>query len=317
MKTRNLLAAVVALLAGYAQAEITYLPCQLFSNEGGIHNFNCTPDKPGKGSARLTGQMEQAVYTNVYGERKVESLPKYIGAMCKDNVCGVIGAYFQGEFVGNAPVGYYIVPRGWYLGAATDGNTLAYKSGTGPLYNQPAATAPAQSTQTPNRRLTLEELKAAIGKDRKYEVEFGQVANESRTQLDYAGLITYQGQQYVIPSDRIVEIIPTYIHKGEVSKYGTLLIPGGYCNNIVCKDSNNETLGVLPSFWTNLKEQKLIPSDVVPDITSAASSSSSSSSGEACYEQKMTDFRKENGDEAMIIHDQITEWQQQCGLLSE
>ncbi len=30
---------------------------------------------------------------------------------------GVIGAYFQGEFVGNAPAGYCIVPRGWYLGA--------------------------------------------------------------------------------------------------------------------------------------------------------------------------------------------------------
>ena len=42
---------------------------------------------------------------------------KYISATCKDNVCGVIGAYFQGEFVGNAPAGYYIVPRGWYLGA--------------------------------------------------------------------------------------------------------------------------------------------------------------------------------------------------------
>jgi hypothetical protein len=44
-------------------------------------------------------------------------VPKYIGATCKDNVCGVIGAYFLGEFVGNAPAGYYIVPRGWHLGA--------------------------------------------------------------------------------------------------------------------------------------------------------------------------------------------------------
>ncbi|MCY1369790.1 hypothetical protein D9M69_568440 [compost metagenome] len=39
-----------------------------------------------------------------------------------------------------------------------------------------------------------------------------------------------------------------------------------------------------------------------------------SSSGEACYEKKMADFRQENGDEAMIIHDQIVEWKEACGL---
>lgn len=133
----------------------------------------------------------------------------------------------------------------------------------------PAAPAPAASQAAKSPRLTLDQLKLAIRKDRKYEVTFGQVPNESRTRLDYAGLITYQGQQYVIPSGRIVDIIPTYIHKGEVSEYGTITIPGGYCNNTFCKDSNNETLGVLPSVWTELKRQNLIPSDVVPGNATA------------------------------------------------
>ncbi|WP_282876564.1 hypothetical protein [Pseudomonas peli] len=36
--------------------------------------------------------------------------------------------------------------------------------------------------------------------------------------------------------------------------------------------------------------------------------------GEACFDQKMAAFRQENGDEAMIIMDQINEWNEQCGL---
>lgn len=40
--------------------------------------------------------------------------------------------------------------------------------------------------------------------------------------------------------------------------------------------------------------------------------------GEACYDQKMAAFRQENGEEAMIIYDQINEWRGQCGMpLSE
>lgn len=38
------------------------------------------------------------------------------------------------------------------------------------------------------------------------------------------------------------------------------------------------------------------------------------SAGEICYEGKIADFRKENGEDAMVIMDQIHEWQTQCGL---
>lgn len=180
--------------------------------------------------------------------------------------------------------------------------------------NTPATAPKTAASAAP--RLTLEQLKAAIRKDHKYEVGFGQVPNQSRTRLDYAGLITYQGQQYVIPANRITEIIPTYVHTGEVSEDGWPKIPGGYCRGVdqVCKDSTNETLGVLPAFWEELKRQKLIPSDVV---TANSEVTAPVADGEACYEQKMADFRKENGEEAMIIHDQIVEWEQQCGLPTE
>ncbi|PTU78705.1 hypothetical protein DBO86_12650 [Pseudomonas indoloxydans] len=38
------------------------------------------------------------------------------------------------------------------------------------------------------------------------------------------------------------------------------------------------------------------------------------SAGEICYEEKLADYRKENGEDAMVIMDQIHEWQTQCGL---
>jgi len=181
MKLKILAAAATLLLSTTALADTAYFPCKVFSKESGMNNYNCTPGTPGTGSNRLTAQMEQATYRDENGQQRVATVPKYIGAMCKDNICGVIGAYFKGEFVGHAPYGYYIIPRGWYLSPASNGNTVVYQSGTGPLYNGDAA--------------------------------------------------------------------------------------------------------------------------VVSELT-----------GEACYEQKMADFRKENGEEAMIIHDQIAEWEQQCSL---
>ncbi|EMK8930912.1 TPA: hypothetical protein ACKR1B_003358 [Pseudomonas aeruginosa] len=51
-----------------------------------------------------------------------------------------------------------------------------------------------------------------------------------------------------------------------------------------------------------------------PLFGGTASAPANGLTGEACYEQKMADFRKENGEDAMIIHDQIAEWEQQCGL---
>lgn len=37
----------------------------------------------------------------------------------------------------------------------------------------------------------------------------------------------------------------------------------------------------------------------------------------ACYEQKVTAFRLENGEETIITHDQIIEWKDECGATSE
>ncbi len=45
-----------------------------------------------------------------------------------------------------------------------------------------------------------------------------------------------------------------------------------------------------------------------------AAPASNGLTGEACYDQKMAAFRQENGEEAMIIYDQINEWRDQCGL---
>lgn len=182
MKIRYALAAAAMMLTTHALAETTYLPCQLYGNA----RHNCTPETPSTGGSLLTDQMEQATYTDEQGVKRVATVRKYLGAMCKDNICSVRGAQFNGEFVGHGPAGFYIIPRGWYLSPASDGSTVAYLMGTGPLYNGDAA---------------------------------------------------------------------------EVSSNG---------------------------------------------IT-----------GEACYEQKYAAFRQENGEDAMIIYDQINEWREQCGLPPE
>jgi hypothetical protein len=181
MKLKLLAAIAAVLFSTTALADTAYFPCKVFSRDGEINNYNCTPGTPGTGYNRLTGQMEQTTYQDENGQQRVTTVPKYIGAICKDNICGVIGAYFKGEFVGNAPAGYYIIPRGWYLGPASNGSTVTYQMGTGPLY------------------------------------------------------------------------------KGDTAE--------------------------------------------VSELT-----------GEACYEQKMAEYRKELGEEAMVIRGQIDEWREQCGL---
>ncbi|PKM23387.1 MAG: hypothetical protein CVV09_20770 [Gammaproteobacteria bacterium HGW-Gammaproteobacteria-13] len=46
----------------------------------------------------------------------------------------------------------------------------------------------------------------------------------------------------------------------------------------------------------------------------ATAPANSGLTGKACYEQKLAAFHQENGEEAMVIMDQINEWQEQCGL---
>jgi len=151
----------------------------------------------------------------------------------------------------------------------------------------PAAATPAPKKAEATPRISLDQLKVAIRKDHKYDISFGQAPNQSHTALEYAGLVTYRGQQYVIPSTRIVEIIPTYIHKGEVGESGDPKIPGGFCSPVdgVCKDSNNETLGVLSTTWSQLKRQNLIPSDVVPDTVSAPAATATATASQQASKQ--------------------------------
>ncbi|MCY1453533.1 hypothetical protein D9M71_705300 [compost metagenome] len=53
-------------------------------------------------------------------------------------------------------------------------------------------------------------------------------------------------------------------------------------------------------------------------VVAQGSAASNGLTGEACYDQKLAAFRQENGEEAMVIMDQINEWKEQCGLpLSE
>lgn len=48
-----------------------------------------------------------------------------------------------------------------------------------------------------------------------------------------------------------------------------------------------------------------------------AASQAKGNKGESCYEDKLSAFHKEAGDEAPINHDMMNEWRQQCGLPAE
>jgi len=323
MKYRLILAAAVSLTASLVQAEVTYLPCELFSKESGLNNYNCTPGKPGSGSSRLTAQMEQAIYTDEHGQQRVATVPKYIGAICKDNVCGVVGAHFQGEFVGNAPHGYYIIPRGWYLGAANDGSAMAYQNGTGPSHGQAAGVAPQRKPQAIKKQLSPAALKAAIQADRHYDFSLVYAAGlSSRTKTAYIGVLTYLGQSYQLPAEQVLDYVPIYNHAGERYSNGDpIFTDGSRCDPIsgFCKDNSGNALGLADYKVEDYRRQGILPA--LPSAAANAEVSSTSSvtagntlTGEACYEKKKADFRKENGEEAMIIMDQINEWQEQCGL---
>lgn len=326
MKYRLIWAAVTLLKASLAHAEVTYLPCELFSKESGLNNYNCTPGKPGSGSSRLTAQMEQAVYADEYGQQRVVTVPKYIGAICKDNVCGVVGAYFQGEFVGNAPHGYYIIPRGWYLGAANDGSAMAYLDGTGPRHGQAPGVAPQKKPQAIKKQLSPTELKTAIQADRHYDFDLVYAAGQSTsTKTAYVGVLTYQGQSYQIPAEEVLDYVPIYNHTGERYDWGDpIFTDGSRCNSMsgFCKDASGNALGLIDYKVEDYRQKGILPATSKPAVSMEVSSADSPTennglTGQACYDQKMAIFRKENGEEAMIIHDQIVEWERQCGLPSE
>lgn len=322
MNQRLIWAAVFSLAARVAHAEMTYLPCDLFSTEAGVNAYNCTAEKNGS-NLGLMALREQAVYTDEHGQQRVATVPKFLGANCKDNVCGVIGNYFNGEFVGNAPNGLYVIPRGWYLGEANDGSTMAYLAGTGPRHGQVAGIAPQRKPQTVKKQLSPAELKAAIQVDRHYDFSLVYSAELStRTKTAYVGVLTYQGQSYQIPAEQVLDYIPVYSHTGE--RFGSgdpIFTDGSRCDPMsgFCKHSSGNVLGLADYKVEDFQRQGILPA--APSAPTYAEVSSTTSevpgnalTGEACYDQKMADFRKENGEEAIIIHDQIAEWEQQCGL---
>lgn len=323
MKLRLTLAAAATLAASLAQADITYIPCEHYSDAGGLKNYNCTAQTPGTGFNGLTHQMEQAVYTDEYGQQRVATVPKYLGATCKDNTCGVVGAHFQGEFVGNAPRGFYLIPRGWYLGPANDGSPMAYQAGTGPRHGQPAGIAPQRKPQEVKPRLSPNELKAAIRTDRKYNFSLVYSAEQSTSKkMVFVGVLAYQGQTYMFPSDQVLDYVPIYRHEGErLSNGDPLFKNGSNCDAVsgLCKDSSGNVLGLADYKVEDLMRQGILPSVPTP-VTSAeaqpvvSSQETTTLTGEACYEHKLAAFHKENGEEAMVIMDQINEWQEQCGL---
>lgn len=68
------------------------------------------------------------VYTDQYGQQRVESIPSQQNAMCDDQgICSN-----SGSFAGNAPAGSYHYTFEWYLGTDSQGNPVSYKNGAGP-----------------------------------------------------------------------------------------------------------------------------------------------------------------------------------------
>ncbi|RMK82236.1 hypothetical protein IPC85_07980 [Pseudomonas aeruginosa] len=270
--------------------------------------------------------MEQAIYTDGYGQQRVATVPKYIGAICKDNICGVVGAYFKGEFVGNATHGYYIIPRGWYLGAASDGSAMVYQNGTGPRHGQAAGVAPQRTPQAIKKQLSPAELKAAIQADHNYDFDLVYAARLSTsTKTAYVGVLTYRGQSYQIPAEEVLDYVPIYNHTGERYDWGDPIFKdGSHCNPTsgFCKDAGGNALGLVDYKVEDYRRQGILPAapaaSVGVEVSSVANQTADNAlTGETCYDQKMAAFRKENGEEAMIIHDQIVEWEQQCGLPTE
>lgn len=112
---------------------------------------------------------------------------------------------------------------------------------------------------------------------------------------------------------------------GTFKKYVHHTCKDGMCSEVVGLSDNGPFSGHAPdgSYYVQLGyylspapsgEGAAYRTGTGPLFGGAASAPTNGLTGDACYEQKMADFRKENGEEAMIIHDQIVEWQEQCGL---
>ncbi len=66
----------------------------------------------------------------------VERVHGYATVKCdSSNICAIWGTPgFDGEYVGDAPTGYYQITYGWYMGTDASGKAVAYRHGLGPQH---------------------------------------------------------------------------------------------------------------------------------------------------------------------------------------
>lgn len=137
MRTALLATAVMlvstAAHAGYVVNE-TVRPCdeKTFSLAGVAQVHDCRIP----GTQRF---INRKVRDPESGRIMVERVGGFATVQCDQaNTCAIWGTPgFNGEYIGNAPTGYYQVTYGWYIGTDILGKPVAYRHGTGPQEGAP------------------------------------------------------------------------------------------------------------------------------------------------------------------------------------
>ncbi|MBB6342358.1 hypothetical protein HNP49_002540 [Pseudomonas fluvialis] len=128
-----LLLASAAAHAGYALNE-TVRPCDEHTyNPSGLADIH---DCRIPGTQRFINRKVREPET---GRIMVERAHGYATIKCDEsNTCAIYGTPgFDGEYIGDAPTGYYQVTYGWYIGTDASGKAVAYRVGTGPQHGAP------------------------------------------------------------------------------------------------------------------------------------------------------------------------------------
>ena len=134
MKTLIKLAAIAA-IALSTQVHATYVvnetvrPCDehTYNHAGVVQVHDCRIP----GTQRFVNRKVREPET---GRIIVERMVGFATVKCDEsNLCAIWGTPgFEGEYIGDAPTGYYQVTWGWYIGTDASGKAVAYRMGTGP-----------------------------------------------------------------------------------------------------------------------------------------------------------------------------------------
>jgi hypothetical protein len=167
------------------------------------------------------------VVPNGAGQMVVVNEPLYYIAKCEaDNICQTNVAKAQAVYVGAGAEGFYHVPTGYYLGPATDGSTVAYRSGIGPGFEGEQYN-PAAISKTSNVT---------------YKLYCG-------PQSDTCSYSTPDGKKLTLTREELPKYIPLYKGTiGDAANYDNSNSDGGLCELESCTDAQNNVIGLNPRF---------------------------------------------------------------------